>query len=397
MAAFRFSKMELFFLLALCGKLYFLFGFLPGSHLPAAPIWIIGLRDVFLILFLSFGLVTALKKTVHFPLERTKPLFFYLASALVIALLHLFLVKDLETFFQHYIRNAWIPILVIPFSLFLLEKHPQFSLKKVILTFSFFNIVASILQILFFRDLMWQTRPTGIVGDPLISSAFILLSTFFLSFSDWRSYLALILGAVVIYASSSISAFLAWVSALLAISFLFRNSLSTKKALVTVALIFGTLGGFYASDSLARNWGLIDGFDSKISALASGEHWSVSGRILSNLAPFKMCTESFRRCIFGDLLSEEYHKVDATWASLTLNWGVFIAALYFIVFLVLPFKIIYKSKDRNQQYQFAVLVFFFYWAFSFFNSVPYKHPLNILFYFCLAIIWKSYYAEEQNQ
>ncbi|MEZ0392710.1 MAG: hypothetical protein ACAH59_10865, partial [Pseudobdellovibrionaceae bacterium] len=84
--------------------------------------------------------------------------------------------------------------------------------------------------------------------------------------------------------------------------------------------------------------------------------------------------------------SAKYIKVDSIWASLILNWGLIACAAYFMIFLIRPLKQILNSSLQTSSQIYSLLIFLFFWFFGIFNVSIYKHPLNVLFYLCLAYL-----------
>ncbi len=393
----------------MCGKFYFLFGFSSGSHLPQAPTVFMLFRELTLFSLLT-TLSCSLTRQSIFDLSKISFLRFYsllFVAGIIVSTIHFINTKDTITVLQHYIRNNVFVSIIFPTSFLFFAHNKSFSFRKVVLTFAIINVAISIFQLLFFRNLMWATRPTGIIGDPLINSAFILISFFFLiqNQDDFAkkiiNYTFITSSICVLYAASSISALFAWGSAIAASSFIkhqisiqFKNAhtnwLRKMKMLTICFLLFVAV---YQIPIIRSNLKIDTQVEQKIHSLISflyckencdQPHGSISGRMLSYQLGIDHCKKGLSQCLVGDFLSSKYSRLDATWSSLLINWGLIYTVLYYIVFLVAPLKKICSIKFWTLELQFASFVYFFYWAFSLFNCVFYKYPLNVLFYMCTA-------------
>lgn len=407
----RWNLLELSFLIALCGKWYFLFGYIPDTRTTTAPLWAVFTRDLFLFSFLTIAF-WKFRSELWGPRQKIfSDRFLKVFSAVfifgfLIGLLHLANAKSFETFGQHYLRNVLFPSLTVLLAAPIFMRGENFDFRKVIGTFALINVVISLLQIFFWPQMMWVTRPTGMLGDPLLCSGFLLLACPFLPFKNWRqsgfSLGVLALGAYVLFAASSLSAVLSWFAAsilVVALSFRglqLRNWRNLLKPLLIAGISLFILGTLLSSDALTDRLSPNHRIDQKTAALLSSffcdedecenQHWSVKGRLISNRQGLEFCQDNPAFCTVGDLKSPHYYRVDSTWSSLTLNWGFVFMLAYHLLFFVWPLKQIFTLRTWSTELRFSALVFFFYWIFSLMNAVFYKYPINILFYICVAHI-----------
>jgi hypothetical protein len=383
------------FFLVLTSKAYFLYGYFHGTWRPNAPFALVLTRDLVLVSFMA-ALVYFFAKTDpagrlrrfyqdHKSLSQTFLLFS--VAALAVLATQLFGEKTLTQISQHYGRNILVPVAVFVAACLAISSGAQIYLKPALKYFAVLNVALSILQIYFFKDLMWINRPTGILGDPLLNSAFILLG---LLCFDWQKsfdrkafWIFLFPAAYVLSQASSLSAILAIIGSCLLV---YGWSTKRNKQIIGVGAALGTILilAFSFMPQTAHREGADAGVVAKVSAMLSGNHYSVQGRIQSNLYPINLCAENPGKCILGDP-DEKYHLLDSLWASMLVNWGAIFTIAYLWIFLVVPIQRFRKLKGAEND--FAKVIFYFYWIFSLFNMAAYKYPLNILFYLAVAQIF----------
>lgn len=409
MEKIRLSLIELLLLATMCGKIYFLFGFSAGTHLPQAPALIIAIREVTLLsLIVALSYFSGVQNFLSLSKTSIVRLFLLLFMlGLAVSLIHILQAKETLTILQHYLRNNILVSIVFPLSFLFFSQNKYFSFRKVVLIFAIINVATSIFQLFFLRNLMWVTRPTGLIGDPLINSSFILISFFFLiqkqiDFSKKIITYAFITTSIfILYAASSISALFAWGAAMAVSSYVkHRRPTEFKKGktnwldkVKTLTICFFLFLAIYQTPIIRNNLQIDTQIEQKIHSIISffyckencdQPHGSITGRMLSYRMGLDHCGKGVLQCLAGDYLSPEYSRLDATWSSLLINWGLVYAVLYYFIFFILPLKKIFTIKSWTMELQFACFVFFFYWAFSIFNCVFYKYPLNVLFYMCTA-------------
>lgn len=399
-------------MLVLCGKFYFLLGFVPGSRQPIAPPSVIMMRDLLLIIFLG-GCFWFGRSQIWAQRKQMFWFFVFLITALIFAGFQFTGEKKAMEILQHYLRNALLPLLAFPAGYFVFSRFENLRFQKAISAFAVINIILGVVEIFWRKDLMWVTRPTGILGDPLLCSAFLLLGVGALNFrglgTKTLSLALIVSGSMVLFAASSLSAWVSWGLAVLAIGWMaWRRGQNPVWLKALGIFIFAAIVLLAVSQSsyMSQYMSNADRLDQKAERLkdsllclgseCKASHRSVSDRIYSNRLPFEKCAEDLSICLLGDLKGPKYHRVDSTWSSLTINWGLTVMLLYYFVFALYSWRKIISIKNWNSEIQLCVLVFFFYWGFSVMNTVIYKYPLNVLFYLCVAKLW--YLAEkEKNQ
>jgi NADH:ubiquinone oxidoreductase subunit H len=112
-----------------------------------------------------------------------------------------------------------------------------------------------------------------------------------------------------------------------------------------------------------------------------------------------MCRESAVDCAFGNVHSSLYEKVEATWGSLVANWGVFFCFVYVfwaLSHLVKARKIPLDISTSDPDLIFWSIVLYTGFFFCILNTVPYKYPVNILWYASLAYI-QAYALKEKTK
>ena len=214
-------------LILLCSKYYFLFGFFPGTWRPIAPTWLVLTRDFIFFGFLSWGFfqISSLGIKKNFGqvwlenLRAIKTFYILLSFACLAIIIQLFGIKTLAEISQHYVRNAFLPILIFPMVLLYAGAYPKLlDLLPTFRIFMFLSVIVSLLQIFIWHDLMWINRPTGLMGDPLLNSVFILIGLLSFEFEKTvqRTLFAILIlpAGFVLYQANSLSAVFAFLMGL---------------------------------------------------------------------------------------------------------------------------------------------------------------------------------------
>lgn len=372
-------------ILVFCSKFYYLWGTIDYLT-PKAPLFFILLRDVIIISFLLFFGVLTRK---HIKSLKFFWILWWLGFAL--SILHLLLQKDLAVWGQHYFRNFLIPLLFYPVFYGIQKMKINLSIKKVLGWVFWLNIIACYLMLIIERSLQ---RPTGLFNDSLIACfmIFISLSTFF---SLERPKLFLIASALampIIYLMSSLSAVF---SVLLGSIFVAVVHFHAWKQygfkILKVLTLFILLNVFliYGAFKVLKpeGYGRVELVWEKAkymyqSASCEGDcwnNWSYTGRVVSNLKPGEECQKSLPNCLLGAIDKADYWKVESTWASLALNWGL-IFCIAFLAWVIGHFR----GFMRANLDPFWSLVVASSFIFLIFNTIIYRLPLNILLYLGLA-------------
>lgn len=330
---------------------------------------------------------------------------FLLAVGFSVSLFHLAESKSFSEWAQHYLRNTLLPMLFYPVGFAFFKSKKNLPIAKVLMLAAILNILVSMLQLQFFPHAMWgEVRPTGLIGDPLILTLFILFGLFAFSKSSWWILLSLLVaGGMILIFSSSLSALVSFgfglvISAGLIIrsqkiSF-FKLIPSAGAAIGGVAILIGLC--FLLPSHVASQKDMLI---PKAKALWSSvfceegqsceQHYSYVGRIQSNRLAIELCTQSWKGCVLGDYQQPSIKKVDSTFASLILNWGL-IFTLIFTAWVLWHVRLTWLLSQIQGQIDFEtgiwLLIFFSSLAFGLFNTLVYKYPLNILFYLAMAFI-----------
>jgi hypothetical protein len=382
--------------LLICSKFYYLFG-VNDFNKPVAPNAVILLRDVISFSFLFF-FGWHLRKTIF--QER---LFWSLFGAgLAVSLIQFFWMKDLVTWGQHYFRNILLPLLFYPIFLNLFRQQIKLSIRPIFIWLFAVNIFLSYAQFYFSKGFI---RPTGIFGDPIINSVFVLLG--FISVALSRGKISILIASILLVPMiqylSSLSALISIILGAATVFLISKNQWleyfqkNLKKAVLT------TLGSlclivFLAWITQITHQKSVNGaasekaqalFNSAFCKEEGCQHWSYQGRIESNLRPFRLCRESWVSCLIGNVQTPNYERIESTWGSLVANWG----AIFCIIYLFWIFVHILKAQKvpmdlstSDPDLIFWQMIFYSGLYFCLFNTVPYKFPINIVWYASMAFI-----------
>lgn len=393
-------------LAVLLSKFYFLWGFQLHTHLPAANISLVLVRDLILFSFYGYLIYKIKWKNVKIDLLG-KLVVGLLLWGLAIACIHLSYGKAIEEIAQHYFRNLLIPILSFPLFYWFLETNSDEKSKiadhlhSVMIAFGVINLIFCYLQIFMFPHLMWETRPTGILGDPLINSCFLLImlwALFKTENSPATKIFMIFITGFILFSGSSISAITAFLIAvffttLKSARYAGAGKLFTKRNLIgffllgcLVAILFSNL-----HRQLKLSYGVTEKIESFWNSMSCTENCeidpSIKGRIISYKFTINMCKNDSRACLLGDIFSNKYFKLDSTIASIIANCGVIFGLLYSGLFFLLPMLKIERRTIMKYNLDLLFGVYVLFWAFGLFNTSIYKYPLNILFYLCLATMF----------
>ncbi len=403
----------------LFGKFYFLWGFSTWPK-SAAPIPLVFIRDVFVLGFIGYIFRNFLDQQF---LKKKWMLFVPASMGLFLGLLHLLNEKSLEIWGQHYLRNFTLPLLIFPAGVLLFNSKNKISIGQILTFFFWIDIAISLLQKNFFPNLMWGGRPTGLLGDPLINSMVLFWGWFSILQTALQNpnvrnrtlfLLATGLFALLIQFLSSVSALLAMIGALVfltAISGKFRSSIFSFLLRIKLIAMIGVISLVGATFYFSKNTNVFEAdlMMNKLTALTDGLlcqgeqcakiHWSLQGRIKSNMRAIELCQESFSKCLWGNFSSGQYERLDSTVASLMVNWGMLFTIVFFIwIFLTMVrvHKSLDLSSDKDPDCYLWNVIFISSLIFSLFNAVMYRYPVNIFMYLSMAWIWVAgtYHARQ---
>lgn len=209
----RLSVAELSFFLLLCGKFYFLFGFV-GHLKPVAPVAIIAARDFFVLAFILLSL----------PWWRRQMIFDQKSMVIFILILFLSSLLHLDNFsalsyLQHYIRNSIIPFSAFLCFLAIFQSKYRLAWIPLLVAFATLNSIIALAQVHFFDELTLDgLRPLGLVGDPIVLSFFSVIGFYALLFLPCQVFvspLAFLFGIVFTVGASVSVAFALFFSSLI--------------------------------------------------------------------------------------------------------------------------------------------------------------------------------------
>jgi hypothetical protein len=389
--------------LILCSKFYYLFG-IEKANQPMAPVAIILLRDIICLGFLvCFGWVT--RKSFF----QTRLLWGLFLSGVIFSLIQLLVAKDLVTWSQHYLRNILIPLLFYPVFRGLFQQRIEISVRPVLIWLFGINIFLSYAQIFFSKGFI---RPTGLFGDPIINSVFLFWGFIALALS--RGKISILLASILliplIQFLSSLSALLSVILGALTVFLIskkhwlrdLKKNLKHVMALVIGGLCLITFLTWITQVTHQQNSD--EEASEKAQALFNSvfckqegcQHWSYRGRIESNLRPYRLCRENIASCFLGNIQTPNYEKVESTWGSLVANWGVIFCFLYLFwifIHLLKAKKVLVTTSEFDSDLTFWLLVFFSVFFLSIFNTIPYKYPINIMWYASMAFLTCRYESD----
>ncbi len=382
-------------LLLLCSKSYYLFG-VDNSNRPIAPVALVLMRDIFTVAFIGF-----FGFQLRQYLKNLRLFWILFAVGLLISLLQLAVAKDFMTWSQHYLRNILMPLLLYPVFVGIFRVKIDLSARQILNCLFVVSVFLSYMQIYYSK---WFIRPTGLFGDPIINSMFLLLG--FVSILLSRGKMSVLLASIalvpLIQYLSSLSALFSVIAGAGTVFLLSKNQwleycrTHTKKVLLT-AIGSICLIAFLGWTTQHTHRESQDDASDKAQALFKSifckqegcQHWSYKGRIESNLRPFRLCQEDAVSCVVGNIQTPLYEKVESTWGSLVANWGAIFCLLYLfwaLKHLLKARKLPLDLSDPNPDLVFWSVVLFTGAFFCILNTVPYKYPVNILWYASLAFI-----------
>jgi hypothetical protein len=247
-------------------------------------------------------------------------------------------------------------------------------------------------------------RPTSFFGDPIINSMILLwgLGSVLITYPFYYGLLAILLVFPLIQLMASLTATMSAVLACISILifspvriYFIRN---IRMLISSILLVFGV---YFANNHL--NWANSIHFadmTQKVYTIrenieCSGRfchkvHWSLEGRVLSNLKPLEVCQDNIWKCFIGDYSSAKYLRLESTWGSLAVNFGV----IFFVFYLTWILQHVFKKSNSiafNDELQkdFFIWTLIFYSScfFALFSTIVYRYPVNILFYTSMAYIY----------
>lgn len=412
------SLMIFFFL---CGRFYYLFGFI-GHLKPTAPAPLIFIKDILLILVCVsyFGISKSQLKP-----EKKHLIAFalWLTSLSAVILVHFFS-KSFNDWGQHYIRNVFLVFLAAP-ALYAWAQNKKNYLLEVFFYAGLMNALASIAQCLFLEDtLLGGQRPLGLVGDPISLTLVMFIffvATIFKQFPIWLAALLYILSGYVINISGSFSATASAVTGLAILFYFFYSEKQTKKIMIPIAFllvgIFIPMKNDYNSvkhKAWVFVWGKAVGYvgtEYHPATLSSEKNLYESmnnGRSISmaatsdalNLDSASPATDTegkkinrFLKLAFGDYLNPVYSRYDSTPAVLIVNWGVVVLVLFYLTILIVLAKFLFyfirnKPKLSSEQ-MFAFFCVVIITTCGFANSIWYRSPINFILLLSLMILMNA--------
>ncbi|MFZ4403295.1 MAG: hypothetical protein ACOYOK_04265 [Pseudobdellovibrionaceae bacterium] len=387
------------FFLVLCGKFYYLLGVIDYT-IPTAPIWMILVRDVITIGFLViFGLYA--KNYV----SKINLFGFVLAFGLGISLIHLSNTKDIAVWSQHYIRNALIPLIFYPVALGLFMGQIRIRIRTILSTIFCLSVAISYLQVYLSYPVL--IRPISFFGDPIINSMILLwgLGSVLISYSSYLGLLAIALILPLLQLMSSLTTLLSAILACLVIIIIspLRVFFIKNIRLLIINLILGLIIYFASSHLNWTNNKQFSDITQKVftvkenlqctGASCSYMHWSLKGRIVSNLKPIEVCKNDFIKCIIGDFSSSKYFRLESTWGSLAINFGVIFFIFYFIWVLrhlLKPAQLDNLNTEEQKDCFIWYLILYSSGFFALFSTITYRYPINVLFYSSMAYAYYHY-------
>lgn len=411
------SPLEFLALLVVCGRFYYLMGFV-GHLKPTAPMPFIFIKDIFIVLVIcSFFLLP--KANAAKGLKTL--LAVWLTAFGAIACVHFF-AKPFAEWGQHYVRNVLLVLATAP-ALYRWAANPKlFNLNRFLFWACAANIFAALLQELFIPETMLGiSRPLGLVGDPISLFAIVLIFIAVIltqQLSTMRLIIYSVICGYVLNMSASISACLsAAAAAVPTVLFLYKylNFAERKKVLlkIFICLTF-LLAGLVIPhnrqyDNLTERIKVLynsylqkrepqsEADDLLYDSLKNGRAQSLeitkqsmsSEKIENNLLAFWI----------GEYKSPMYRRVDSTPAVLIINWGFALCMLFygtigFLLIFWMKKNFFEKNFINNPNLQTlatdatTMFTLISLSTLGFLNSVIYRSPLNFLL---VLVVTKLFY------
>lgn len=387
------------FILILCSKFYYAFGS-QGIN-PIVPVYVILIRDV---IIWSFLLYFGIKHRKY--IFEVKFFWYFWGIAFLISIAQFWIAKDFQTWAQHYFRNVLSYLLIYPVVYASFRAGEKLDLKRVLTTVFIIDLAVSYFQLL---SSNFHGRPLGIFGEPIVNSTFLyigLCSLFFSRQLVW-GVIAVMVVAPLLYFAASLTALFSFMLGMAMMVFV-KSTLRGRVVWCFVAVtlmlssyfIVGSLKSHLNSSSVSN----FDGITGKLFLLydnltcdtpwCHSRSWSLEGRVQSNYAPIKLCQSSVVNCLFGNFDTANYERVESTWGSLVINWGL-IVCIAFFMWLFLDLRILFSDAIRKHDVDsMYVMLSVTLLVFLAVNVIIYRLPLNFLLYVCLAFF---HYFRFQNE
>lgn len=416
---FRLSIAELSLFLLLCGKFYFLFGFV-GHLKPIAPVAIIAVRDILVLAFILLSL----------PWWRKEMIFDQKFMVIFILLLFLSSLVHLDNFsafsyVQHYIRNSIIPFSAFLCFLAIFQSKYRLAWIPLLVAFATLNSIIALVQLHFFDELTLDgLRPLGLVGDPIVLGFFSVIGFYALLFLPCQvlvSPLAFLFGMIFTTAASLsvavalvFSSLITTATLLLAVSFKpVFDFIVSRLASLTMWILGIVTGLLLYPDQLAfrlksiflhvsssqmepnhRGFiensvhGRITGWDKVVDrSMSDGDRFGQGSNVFERFVELLRHTH-----LAGNSQRDKFTIIENNFLSLATNFSIPSAILYILicgVFFGMGLKMIRRSNlelAKNQEIVCGLLIISALLVLDCFNTTYYRFPINFVVPLALAAI-----------
>lgn len=411
--------------LILCGRFYFVFGF-TGMLKPIAGYSVIFFRDV---LFLFLVAITG-----YLYLKDFRELFNrYKVAVIGLAVLFASIValhaisKPYEILAQHYVRNIFLYTLMIPVVAILL-KNRKINIHIILNSFLLVNLIFSVVQLIWLPGAMLdESRPLGVVGDPIVSSLFNYFFIFKMLFEKLNIYklATVVIACVCLDAQASVTALacvglaavfavtldfeyykkyfvklLSFIAIFSLLTFIDVRNNDLSDRILTA--IYGTVGrhmvGVYDArrnetfEHLSRErLKVIRGnnlFSNRITVSEDLDEAVATRAGETQKDSYLVGEQSLMTVLFGDFYQERYYIVDSNLVSIFKNLGLLSLIIYYwcLAYIVwLAYKL--NNQDSRKVIFFTVSVL---WL-GLFCATIYKYPIMLC-----AYLYFGYLLEQQT-
>lgn len=368
--------------LILCGKFYYLLGFI-GHLKPTADIKIIIIKDILII-----SLIVLTTKYFLENINNFKYFIFTIILIISISIMHYIGGKNIEIITQHYLRNVALIIMMYPTAIYLI-RDKNVNLERLIFYFSILNMTVGWAQVIFIRDSLFNGRVLGLCGDPIVYSIILGISLPLLSKYIKNRKLYLICVALFGYQIDASGSVIPFVALIISASIAFFRECIRKKYYQSFGTsIFFTIG--IITDLLTNNSSATRKFLNFLFELKIRQTQSVSkipdtlqGRIdgLDKLTKFEW--EKFSNFIFGCTSCKDYQVIDIFYISALNNFGLIAVILMTIPF----FYLLLCSIKNNSNYYIYLSIFIILLSLG--NPIHYKFPLNLVIILFVATFFNK--------
>jgi len=413
----------------LCGRFYFVFGF-TGMLKPIAGYSAIFFRDA-LFLFLVFTTGYLYLPDVKDWFIRYKKIVVGIATLFAVTILLHATSKPDAVLAQHYLRNIFLYTLMIPVVAVLL-KNKKINTHIILNSFLLVNLLFSVVQLIWLPDAMLdETRPLGVVGDPIVSSLFNYFFIFKMLFEKLNIYklATIVIACICLDAQASVTALtcvglagvlivtldfyyykkylLKLVSFLALFGFLtFVNVKNNDLSDRILTVYYGTLGRYLIGQHDAQRNETFEHLSRERLKVIQGNNLfsnnaNVSEDVDDDVAQpgfekpesYIFGEQSLLTILFGDYYQNRYYIVDSNLVSIFKNLGLVSLIIYYwcIAFMMwMAFKL--GNLEARKVMFFGASTLFL----GLFCATIYKYPIMLCIYVYFGYLLEQQVSTGQN-